>query len=67
MKLKTEIVRSIKREITIDQKEANVILLCLDYSYHRITKHNKQVADLEDVDKIRAELRRMLTEPILHV
>ena len=54
--------RQIIEDFTFDREEAKILLHCLDYSYHRITKHSKGIADPKKVDKIREEIRMIFDE-----
>ena len=41
----------------LDQEEAKVVKNCLDYCWHRITKHGKTVMGTErEINKLRKEL-----------
>ena len=54
-----------KKEITIkyifDGKEIRLIKYCLDYCYHRLTKHMTcgidTLVDVEELNKIRKEIK----------
>lgn len=45
----------------LDKKEANAVLVCLDYAWHRLAKHNRSglhgQVKKDVVDKLRKEMR----------
>lgn len=44
-------------EYILTEKEAKVIKNCLNYAFHRITKHDKYYPpDLKQINKLRKEL-----------
>jgi len=52
-----------KHEVAFDEEELKVIMNCLDYCYHRITKHGKFLNSQKSCDSInnlRKDIREFL-------
>jgi hypothetical protein len=45
-------------EYSLTQNEAKLVEDCLDYCYHRLTKHGKTFADVHRVDQLRKEFKK---------
>jgi hypothetical protein len=55
--MKKKINTIIKREeiYELSAEEAKIVKYCLDYCWHRITKHGKTFLSEEDVDALRKQ------------
>lgn len=56
-----------KIEIALEEHEARMVMHCLDYCHHRLTKHKakglKDLVRLTRVDKLRKELLMVFNPP----
>ncbi len=50
-----KLVTKVITTYTLDAEEAKLVKYCLDYCYHRITKHGKTFADAHTVDTLRKQ------------